>query len=641
VAVWCILAGFGGPQTKIPITDLGSSLSSEETETQVTSGRVSLLRLTLLALCLALPPCVASGQAQQKPLTDADIVAMVQGGLAESTIIGAIRTQESNFDVSASALIHLQRRGVSPNVMRAMLNAAKKEAAPSPAPPEGEPAYSGSSNPGTSEAAFPKSVPLTSYAMDLLAIRDNPQLIDDIALKLAETQIQVEQQVWRQIYSTETYIALNPKRPTFMFEWQKLITERPELARGPLLDVFLSPNADWSFVNREPGWDDRYNAIVEPFIFSKEAIEGRNPEFAAHDLLSVMKQFLKLAASKAPTDFWLKVNLPDWQYDFNAKAIRFNKPGTNGFIPTVNLLRPMSSQVFTPPPKSSRDYATVLPPSARSTINYGFYTFDGRNALPAALPETKPGVEMQSPDQRWREALPTSGASPYGPHPFPDPLGLALDRQLTISEVPMDAKRAERLMNGQSLTGPQKPNSEGQVRLKARVCIHVDQVMLGEDFYEGKSTPFSFLVAHLQKVEILGLHDELIAGFGPERFRGAKEVLAADAAAREKAIAEAKEKQAQEAAHRLQVQKAFEEQMNRNKEEVRRQSEEGVKQQQQKLNEIMKQMQASERKQLECTARAYKAAHAVELGHGDIKESSKVYNNTLNACMKGKSSESK
>jgi hypothetical protein len=74
--------------------------------------------------------------------------------------------------------------------MRAMLNAAKKATAQSPAPLEAEPANAGTSNPDTSEAALSKSRPLSSYAMDLLAMRDNPQLIDDIVLRLTEAQIQ-------------------------------------------------------------------------------------------------------------------------------------------------------------------------------------------------------------------------------------------------------------------------------------------------------------------------------------------------------------------------------------------------------------------------------------------------------------------
>ena len=604
--------------------------------------RFSIWRLSLVWVCLLLPPGFAVGQTHQKPLKDDDVIAMVKGGLAESTIISAIKAQETSFDVSAAALIRLQQQGVSPNVMRAMLNAAKKEAAPSPAASEGGPANAGPTNLGRSEVPFPKSVPLTSYAMDLLAIRDNPQLIDDIALKLTEAQIQVEQSVWQQIHGREhpmnhdrrvssgpPFPGLNPKRPTFIFEWQKLITERPELARGPLLHVFLSPDADWSFVKREPGWDDRFNAIVEPFIFSQKAIEGRNPEFAAHELVPVMKQFLKLAAAKAPTDFWLTVNLPYWQYDFDTKAIRFDKPGTNTFIPTVNLLRPITDAIFTVPPKGSQADGMLLPADARSHLNYGFFTDDDRTITPTLPSETQPGVEMQSPAQGWRDALPMLGRSILSFQ------ALALDRKLAISGIPMDSKSAERLMNGQSLHGPHSTKTGPPVAFTARVYIHADHIEI-DTMPGGQRRSDAFMFASVQKVEILGLHDQVVATLGPESFRAAKEVLAAAAVAEAKAKEEAKEKRAQEAAHRLQVQKAFEEQMNRNKEIVRRESEAGSRELQAEAAKQQQIILANEKKQLDCSARAFKAAKPVYQAHRDSKEYSKVYNDTYNACMKEK-----
>lgn len=610
-------------------------------------GHSSIWWAVLLLQCLMLIPLGVLGQGRTKPLTNGDVIAMVKGGLAESTIIGVIRNQGGNFDVSASALIKLHQQGVSPKIMSAMIDIAKKGAVPAQAGTVTEPPEIASANPHASEITSPRSVRLSSYDMDLLAIRDNPQLINDIALKLTEDQIQVEQRVWEQIHRREhprnfegvvsngpPFPGLNPKRPTFIFEWQKLITARPELARGPLLNVFLYPNADWSFVKREPGWDDRYKAIVEPFIFSKEAIEGRNPEFAAHELVPLIKQFLKLAASKAPTNYWFDVRLPGWDYDFNAKAIRFDNPRTSGFASNVNLLRPVSDAVFVAPPKGSQADGRLLPADARSHLNYDFFTEDDRNVTPTLPSEKQPGVEMQSPAQGWRDDFPMLGPS------FPSFQALALGRQLAISGIPIDPKSAERLMNGQSLHGPHSAKTGSRVAFTARVYIHTNRVEI-ETMPGGQKWSDAFMFASVQKVEILGLHDELIADFGPDRFRAAKDVLATDAAARAKAIAEAKEKEKQEAARRLQRQQAIEAGEERRKEEIRREGEAAAQKQQQKVNGFLKQMQANVRKEQECSARAYKAAHAVELAHGVSQESNKVYNDTLNACMKEKPSESK
>lgn len=66
------------------------------------------------------------GRAQQStaPLTNQDVIAMAQSGLAESVILSAIRTNDTAFDVSASGLIALKKANVTVNVMQEMLNAA-------------------------------------------------------------------------------------------------------------------------------------------------------------------------------------------------------------------------------------------------------------------------------------------------------------------------------------------------------------------------------------------------------------------------------------------------------------------------------------------------------------------------------------
>src|ERR1700693_5722614 len=66
------------------------------------------------------------GRAQQStaPLTNQDVIAMTQSGLAESVILSAIRTNDTAFDVSASGLIALKKANVTVNVMQEMLNAA-------------------------------------------------------------------------------------------------------------------------------------------------------------------------------------------------------------------------------------------------------------------------------------------------------------------------------------------------------------------------------------------------------------------------------------------------------------------------------------------------------------------------------------
>jgi hypothetical protein len=56
---------------------------------------------TIVAVVLGLCP-LSAAQNSAKPLTNEDVVAMVKGGLGESTIVSAIQSQESSFDVSAN-----------------------------------------------------------------------------------------------------------------------------------------------------------------------------------------------------------------------------------------------------------------------------------------------------------------------------------------------------------------------------------------------------------------------------------------------------------------------------------------------------------------------------------------------------------
>src|SRR6266568_3958816 len=87
-------------------------------------------------ICAVLFTGFALTQNNTKPLTNDDVVAMVKGGLPENTVINAINAQDSNFEVSATALIKLKQQGVNSKIMDAMLAAANKKhsAAPAPAP---------------------------------------------------------------------------------------------------------------------------------------------------------------------------------------------------------------------------------------------------------------------------------------------------------------------------------------------------------------------------------------------------------------------------------------------------------------------------------------------------------------------------
>jgi hypothetical protein len=91
--------------------------------------RICAIFLVVLFLITGL-----QGQSTKKPLTNADVIDMVQAGLGESTVMLSIKNSGTNFDTSPQALIELKKKGVSQNIMDAMLSAGRIAPGPVPVP---------------------------------------------------------------------------------------------------------------------------------------------------------------------------------------------------------------------------------------------------------------------------------------------------------------------------------------------------------------------------------------------------------------------------------------------------------------------------------------------------------------------------
>ncbi len=95
-----------------------------------------LQRMLMLVLAAgALLTTSLQAENGSKPLTNDDVVALIKGGLGESVVIGAIQSQDTNFDISAVRLLQLKKEGVTPKVMEAILAAAKYRATKASNPP--------------------------------------------------------------------------------------------------------------------------------------------------------------------------------------------------------------------------------------------------------------------------------------------------------------------------------------------------------------------------------------------------------------------------------------------------------------------------------------------------------------------------
>jgi hypothetical protein len=91
-----------------------------------------MLRKWVFAMVLAgALAAIATAQSPPKFLTNDDIVSMVKVEQNVDTVLSAIQTQGTDFDVSAKALLQLKRSGVPKQVIDAMIGAVKdqKEAA--------------------------------------------------------------------------------------------------------------------------------------------------------------------------------------------------------------------------------------------------------------------------------------------------------------------------------------------------------------------------------------------------------------------------------------------------------------------------------------------------------------------------------
>lgn len=130
----------------------------------MTLKRRSVLLLTM-ALGLGISP-VMTAQESQKPLTNADVLKMVKGGVPESVVISAIQTTPARYDLSPGALVALHKAGVNQKIMDAMMAASGSK----PAAESGT--HSRSEKASSAEAALPPP-PKTKSKIPVVSMLQN------------------------------------------------------------------------------------------------------------------------------------------------------------------------------------------------------------------------------------------------------------------------------------------------------------------------------------------------------------------------------------------------------------------------------------------------------------------------------------
>lgn len=102
-------------------------------------------QLSRLVVALLASPLLAAA-AFAAPITNADVVKLLDSGMPEEVVLQAIANGQPRFDTSANALISLKAKGATPNVLKAMLQAGE-------AGKQGATAPRGTANPGAKAAS--------------------------------------------------------------------------------------------------------------------------------------------------------------------------------------------------------------------------------------------------------------------------------------------------------------------------------------------------------------------------------------------------------------------------------------------------------------------------------------------------------
>lgn len=81
-------------------------------------------QLSRLVVALLASPLLAAA-AFAAPITNADVVKLLESGMPEEVVLQAITNGQPRFDTTANALISLKAKGATPNVLKAMLQAGE------------------------------------------------------------------------------------------------------------------------------------------------------------------------------------------------------------------------------------------------------------------------------------------------------------------------------------------------------------------------------------------------------------------------------------------------------------------------------------------------------------------------------------
>lgn len=377
----------------------------------------------------------------------------------------------------------------------------------------------------TPRPTLPPMAHLSMHLASLYEVRDIKGWMSDKALlEGAARLVQTEQRNWP---ATDTRGGISSGRcyggKMTVFEWDRARRDAPALANGPLLDALIGVPMDWQFLNDHTRFGLVPDHCVAVHVFPRERIEGREPEFAARDVLDIYRASIEAAAARAPRTVYIRERLPEPRYDHASGELFFppesesdRDKGKEWSMRALSRITTVAPQAEAGNRPSSR--VAYVPPGMEGHIFYRLGSIGDTDTIGDNGVKPTPLGQGQI-GKMWRQTV--WSVRDDRPRRI-----LALDRVLDTPRLPMPAAQAEKIVASRdSLTGI--------------ITLDIDHAQASP------ANGGSMIVTRLRDVKVMGKDGSVIATVPASAFTSGQAVVSA---ARQKEQAEAAEAAAKRAA---------------------------------------------------------------------------------------------
>ena len=207
------------------------------------------------------------------------------------------------------------------------------------------------------------------FRLNLLLMRDHPEVIDRYGERMAKRQLEVEKRARAAsddiVQYPSTIPRFNSVHPAFTFDWT-------QLKESEAASVYLSRETEWPFLARDKDWNPHAPlAWAGVFVFPRSLEVDRDPQYAAREAEPLLKAQILSLARQEPVKLWFPFGLSpsDYTFDENTRTLHI---GRDILLPPGDLASPQG--------KNGREYYSLpgVGGSSNSQWKAGGYrlTFD-------------------------------------------------------------------------------------------------------------------------------------------------------------------------------------------------------------------------------------------------------------------------